>query len=425
MNNKITAVKKGNTSGAGVPQRNNKLPSKAWNNNFKALLDKWAKWFMMKLSKNMAVKTATGRINSIDIFRGITIVAMLIMENPGNPDHVSRQLVHAPWNGLTLADLGFPFFIFIAGASIPFSINRRRERGDKKLNIYAHIIYRSSAIFLAGLFINGFPDFNLSIIRISGPLQRLAVIYLIGSILVLETSILVEAITAILLLVVYYILMRFIQVPGHGAGILAQDGNLAQFVDLQVLKGHMYTPKWDPEGIMGAIPSISTILSGAICGRIISSKKYGRMIKILTLLSVGTAAICLGNYINQWFPINKNLWSSSFVLYTSGLAFVIMGALHLISDIVGYITVFKPFIILGKDPLFIYIGFELVRRTLWMLTMPDSAGVNMPLYLWICNRIITPWAGNINDSYYFSIAYVLLWVLVVKYLRGKRAVEKG
>lgn len=387
----------------------------------------WTKWLSKPedIGKPL-IKAPLSRINSIDVFRGLIISLMLFCENPGNPQHVSAQFVHAPWNGITIADFGFPFFIFIAGASLPVSINKRKDRGASKLSIYIHILYRSMVIFLAGLFLNGFPAFDLSVIRIPGPLQRIAVVYLVAGVLILETNMLVEALTAVVLLVVYYLLVKYVNVPGHGAGILSQDGSLVQYIDMQLLKGHMYSTTWDPEGIMGTIPSISTILSGVIGGQVLISAKLKKPAKIICLLTAGAAGILLAGLFNNWFPVNKNLWSSTFVLYTSGAALIILSLLYLISDVGRYLTAFKPFLILGKDALFIYVGFELVRRTLWMLTMADPvSGANTPLYLWITNRIITPWAGNIYDSYYFSLLYILVWVIIIRYLRGKKPVEKA
>ena len=360
------------------------------------------------------------RINCIDVFRGLTIVLMLIMENPGNPEHVSPLLRHALWDGLTLADLGFPFFIFIAGAVIPIALNKRKDEGYSKIKIYTHILYRSVVIFLAGLFINGFPYFDFSTIRIAGPLQRIAIVYLIASILVLETNLLVESIVAVSILVLYFILIKSVNVPGFGQGILAPDGNLAQYVDLALLKGHMYTETWDPEGILGILPTISTILSGAIGGQILISEKYNKLKKTIYLLGIGIICMFMGNFISGWFPINKNFWSSSFVLYTSGVSFLLLGLFFLIIDVIGYISAFKPLIILGSSAFFIYIGFELVRRTLWLIPIENAvAGTSMPLYLWLCEHLFTPWAGSVNDSYYFSIAYTLLWVLIVRAYRGR------
>lgn len=361
------------------------------------------------------------RIKCIDVFRGLTIALMLIMENPGNPDHVSSQLRHAIWDGFTLADIAFPFFIFIAGVVIPIAIKKRRDAGDSKLELYIHILYRSTVIFLTGLFINGFPSFDLSTIRIPGPLQRIAVVYLIASILAMETNILIESIVALSTLILYFIIMKYVKVPGFGPGILAQDGNLAQYIDLQFLKGHMYTEAWDPEGIMGILPSVATILSGVIGGQILISDKESKSRKAIYLLVIGAACIIASSLFSNWFPINKNLWSSSYVFYTSGISFIVLGICFLITDVIGYSSVFKPFIILGSSALFIYVGFEIVRRTLWLIMIPDAASeVSIPLYLWICNHLITPWAGDVNDSYYFSIVYTLLWVVIVRAYRGRQ-----
>ena len=371
-------------------------------------------------------KISSIRMKCIDAFRGLAIASMFIMENPGNPGHVSNQFRHAPWNGLTWADFGYPFFIFIAGAVLPHSIKKRQEKGYSKPQIYMYIIYRAVAIFLVGIFLNGFPNFNFSTIRIAGALQRIAVVYLVAGILVLETNALVQGIASIFILVFYSILLKYVNVPGYGSGILAQDGNLVQYVDMLLLKGHMYTTTWDPEGIISTIPAISTILFGVLSGQILFWDKISKAKKTTYLLIAGAVSITMGMMVSGNMPINKNLWSSSFVFYTGGWACIILGLCYLVIDIIGHDTLLKPFIILGGYPMIAYVGLELVRKTIWLIQIPDKvSSVSLPLYQFLCNHLVTPWAGSVNDSYYFSILYTLLWVLIIKIFYASKELVKS
>jgi predicted acyltransferase len=217
--------------------------------------------------------------------------------------------------------------------------------------------------------------------------------------------------------------MKNVNVPGYGAGVLEPDGNLVQYIDLKYLIGHLYTAKFDPEGILSTIPAVSTIISGVLCGRLLISQKLGRfdwVKKVIILVAAGLICIYAGGYFSRWFPVNKNLWTSPFVLYTSGTALVVTGLLYLIMDKIGYTSVFRPFTILGGSPLFVYVGFELVSRTLWRITLPGPGGAAIPLNEWLCSHIIRPWSGDVYDSYYFSIAYMLLWVLIVWIFKKKQ-----
>lgn len=373
----------------------------------------------MKISNLLAVnqtrKSESKRIKSVDVFRGLTIAMMLFVGSPENPSSVNSRIGHASWNGLNLADYVFPFFIFICGISIPLSLRRRMERGEPKLKILLHIIYRSAAIFLMGLFLNGFPGFNLATIRIPGVLQRIAVVYLIAGIIVLESNIIVEAAAAVFILILYYIIMKCVNVPGFGAGVLQVNGNLAQYVDIKMLKGHMYSSTFDPEGILGTVSSISTVLFGVLCGELLISQKLGKLEwvkRVIILAGTGVIFMLAGNYISRWFPINKKLWSSSFVLYTSGAALLIIGVLYLILDVIKYTSAFTPLLILGSSPFFVYVGSELALETVWKINIEGPNKSIVTLGKWLRINIITPWAGK-YDLYYFPIAYILLWILIV------------
>ncbi|MDR3540875.1 MAG: DUF5009 domain-containing protein [Desulfosporosinus sp.] len=355
------------------------------------------------------------RLESIDVFRGIAVALMLIADNPGNPLRVYPQLRHAVWDGWTVADLGFPFFLIIMGMVIPNSIDKRINRGDDKLNILKHIIIRSIVLFFIGLFLNGFPLFDLSTIRIPGVLQRIAITYFFaGTIDLIVKSYtnkkylhsLIELGLAFFLILLYFILIKFLQIPGYK--------NLVQYVDLSLFKGHLYTPIWDPEGLMSTIPAIASVIFGAIIGHIFQLKST-LITKFQIIFIGGVIGILLAVTADRWFPVNKNLWSSSFVLLTAGIANVLISLIYFFVDIKNYKTIFKPLSILGSNPLFVYVVSEIIRKTLWLIPIYDVVtGKTMALDLWLTSRLFTPWAGDKLDSIYFSIFYTIVWILVLK-----------
>jgi len=227
---------------------------------------------------------------SLDVFRRITIAAMILVNDPGSWSHVYPPLEHAEWNGWTPTDLIFPFFLFIVGVSMTLSFTSRVARGWTRRALALHVVRRSLLIFAIGLFLNGFPDFDFSNIRIMGVLQRIALCYLVGGLLYLATlkkdparerrviaggNISVIGAVAVALLVVYWALMTFVQVPGYGAGHLDKDDSLAAYVDRSVLGGHLWSESktWDPEGILSTLPAIATLLIGILAGEWLRSDR--------------------------------------------------------------------------------------------------------------------------------------------------------
>ena len=373
----------------------------------------------------------TGRLTCIDAFRGMAVALMLLGDNPGNSDRIYPQLRHAQWNGITVADLAFPFFIIIMGMVVPYALNRRIAKGVSPLNIFAHILIRSVEIFVLGLFLNGFPLYDFSSIRILGVLQRIAITYLIVSIVTLiilytvKNKVIQASIQlglAFIIIIVYYLLMKYVTVPGFGKGILEQNGNLVQYIDLQWLKGHLYKPNWDPEGILSTVPTIASGLFGAVTGQILIYTTNKKIYKFLSVFTFGIITLALAYFTNIWIPFNKNLWSSSFVLLTAGVCFLLVSVLYLLMDIVKYDTPFKPFVALGSSAIFVYLVSEIVRRTLWLIPIVDSITKKpLTLKLWLTNHYITPWAGNILDSAYFSIVYIILWIGITSIFNNKRS----
>lgn len=369
----------------------------------------------MEINENVSPQRIA-RLLSMDAFRGIAIALMLMADNPGNPLRVYPQLRHAAWNGWTIADLAFPFFILIMGTAVPFAINKRIERGDTGFAIFKYIFLRSIGLFFLGLLLNGFPLFDVNVIRIPGVLQRLAVVYLCtGSIYLLLKKLMsdsqlkklsLEFSLAFGIILLYAWIFNFAPVP--------EQGNLLQKIDLQFLKGHLYTPEWDPEGILGTFSSIASGLFGLAAGQILSHSYQKNAQAYLTLFGGGILLLLLGTTLDQWIPINKNVWSSTYVLFTSGLAYLLVALLYVFIDLRKNVTLFKPFILLGSSPIIIYVLSELIRKTVWVIPVTSQVqrGI-MPMDVWLTTTFFTPWAGAWLDSFYFSLFYVAWWAYMM------------
>ena len=368
------------------------------------------------------------RFECIDIFRGLTIAVMLMVSNPGNPATIPPQLKHASWNGVTIADLVFPFFIFIMGVVVPIAINNRLVKGTSRATIIVRVFSRSSLIFLLGLVLNGFPFFDLTITRVPGVLQRIAVVYLVSALIYLLLrsifkkevfQISAQLLTSVLLLIIYYILLKYIYVPGYGRGVMELQGNLVQYIDLKFLQGHLYQPNWDPEGILSTIPALSSGIIGVIAGMILL-RSNSRLIKMIIFVSSGVLLLFSAELVNDFFPYNKNLWSSSFVLLTSGLGILLLAFFYLITDILKSGRLLIPFKVIGASAIFVYFTSALIGRSLWLIPVHDSiSGKTMTFNIWLLERLISPWAHGL-DSLYFSVSYVIVWMVIMGFLhRGK------
>ena len=292
-----------------------------------------------------------GRMVSLDVFRGMTIAAMILVNDPGSWSSIYAPLEHAEWNGWTPTDLIFPFFLFIAGVSMTLSFASRAARGVTRRAMANHVFRRSAVIFAIGLFLNGFPFFDLHTIRIMGVLQRIALCYLAAGMLYLATirretdadktahrraNLGAIAGVAVVLLVGYWALMTFVPVPGYGAGNLGKDENLGAYIDRAMMDGHLWSESktWDPEGFLSTLPAIATALIGILAGEWLRSKRSGTR-KASGLLIAGAVLMVAGRLLDPYFPINKNLWTSTFVLFTGGFAMLLLAVCYWIVDLRG------------------------------------------------------------------------------------------
>ena len=305
------------------------------------------------------------RLLSLDVLRGLTIAAMVMVNNPGSWSHVFPPLRHAVWHGWTFTDLIFPFFLWMVGASMTLSFARRVEQGADRRQLYLHALRRGALIFGLGLLLNLIPQFDFAHVRIPGVLQRIGICYLIAAAIFLVTSPRSLAMVTALLLGLYAVLMM-----GHGYasapnGPWSIDNNYARSIDSLWLSGHMWvqTKVWDPEGIVSTIPAVATCLFGALAGYLIRSARPATE-KIAWLYFSGNSLILAALMLAPWMPINKSLWTSSFSLLMAGLASVCFASLYWLCDVQQIRRPFEPFRIYGLNAIVLYVLSGMVGEIL-------------------------------------------------------------
>lgn len=357
-----------------------------------------------------------GRLVSLDVFRGLTIAGMVLVNNPGTWDAVYGPLQHAAWDGWTPTDLVFPFFVFIVGTAIPLAFQKRVAIGGSKRDLYVKILRRSALIFLIGLILNAFPHqwMTPSELRIPGVLQRIALCYLMASIIYLTTSLRGQIVTAAGLLLFYWIIMKTIAAPGYAAGDLSMEGSLASWLDRTLLAGHTYKPQYDPEGILSTIPAISTCLAGVLTGRWLQTDREP-LEKAVGMFGAGLLCIIAGWFWNFLFPINKALWTSSYVVFTAGMALQTLAFCYWMVDIRGRKALAKPFMIFGVNALALYALSSIFAD---LLSIIPAGATN--LKDWIFHTIFASWLSPLNASLAFAICYVLLWLGAMTILYRRR-----
>ena len=352
------------------------------------------------------------RLVSLDVFRGITIAGMVLVNNPGTWEHIYWPLEHATWSGWTPTDLVFPFFVFIVGVSIPLAFAKRMESGGGTRDLYLKIIKRTLIIFAIGLFLNGLPYFGLAEYRIPGVLQRLAVCYFFASIIFLNTRVRTQIGIALGLLIFYWLLVKLVPAPGFAAGDLTKEGSLPSYVDRVVFGKHVWAQAkvYDPEGLLSTIPAISTCLIGVLTGTWLRTEKT-RYEKAAGMFVVGAVCVAVGWAWNSFFVINKALWTSSYVLFTGGLALQFLSICYWLIDIKGYRRWAKPFEVFGLNAIALYVVADVLAMLLGVIKVGGE-----PLGGWIFTHLFASWASPINASLAMAICFVLvclalMWIL--------------
>jgi len=315
---------------------------------------------------------AQSRLVSLDALRGFNMfwiiggadIVSAIGDKIHNPwlHRVTDNLTqHVEWEGFHFHDLIFPMFLFIIGVAIPFATASRLQRGETKRRIALHVLKRTLLLFSLGLIYNHILDLQgFDKLRIAGVLQRLALGYCCAALLELYTSPRRQALVAAALLVIYYLLMRFVHVPGFPTGTMSQQGNLANYLDRLLFKPkQMYETYGDPEGPLSTIPAFATAILGALAGCWLRSRRTQRD-KTFGMLLGGLACIALGYLWSPWFPIIKKIWTSSFVLVAAGWSLLFLSLFYYIIDVRGWKRWAFFFVVIGLNPITIYVGQEII-----------------------------------------------------------------
>jgi predicted acyltransferase len=351
--------------------------------------------------------TASSRLMSLDLFRGATIALMILVNDPGDGRASYWPLKHADWNGWTPTDLVFPFFLFIVGVAMAFSFTSRLQRGEARTHLFKHVAWRGLALAGLGIFLNGFPNhFGLDHWRFYGVLQRIAICYVITSALELWTNWRTQLAVAFACLVGYWVLMRYVPVPGfgiptHDMPLLDPDRNIAAWLDRKLFMGHLYEGTRDPEGVLSTIPALATCLAGLLTGKWLRTANSAAK-KAVAMLAVGVLAILVGKTWDVWFPINKKLWTSSYVIFAAGLALICLAACYWVVDVKrlrGAWT--KVILVLGTNAIAAYFFSEFVAK---LIENIHIGGLTIQQFIY--QRLFAPFASPANASLLFAVMYV-------------------
>ena len=350
--------------------------------------------------------SAPTRLTALDAFRGATMAFMVLVNNPGNGHFSYAPLKHAEWDGWTPTDVVFPSFVWIVGIAITLSLGKRLEQGATKSTILANAAKRALIIFVLGLLVYAVPDFDPLTFRIPGVLQRIAICYFITVAIYLNTDWRGQLAAAFALMAVYWALMMYAPVPGFGSGNLDQAHNFAHYIDNITLGAHNYhkTKTWDPEGVVSTLPSIASMLLGVMAGHLLS-RKITLPEKIKQMAILGIALFASAYALDTWMPINKKLWSDSFVLLMAGLDFLILATFILVADVWGKKDMFKPFVIIGLNPITVYLVSEFADMLLSMLGLREAIYEFFAQFLAPANASLT--YALLYVGLMYAVAYIL------------------
>jgi predicted acyltransferase len=366
---------------------------------------------------------ATQRLVSLDVLRGLTVALMILVNNAGGNNIAYSQLRHSVWNGCTITDCVFPCFLFIVGASIALSFRKRLSQNVTRSAILLQVWKRALIIFGIGLLLNALPFLQLANLRYFGVLQRIALCYFLASIIYLFGGLAWSTVAAALALIGYWWLMLHVRVPGYGlpgidVSILDPSGNLASWLDRHLMPAaHLYRHTvYDPEGLLSTIPALANTLFGVLAASLLLAPRAAWQ-KLIILLSSGVFFIATGLLWSHWFPLNKRVWTSSFALYTTGIAMVLLALLFWVID--GppkFRRGLTPWLVFGTNALTAYIFSEVLAIVLGVITLSHSETLQQFLF-----RLLPHSLGPLALlSAIYSILFVLVCALPVTYLYRHR-----
>jgi len=394
------------------------------------------------------------RLLALDVFRGLTVAGMLLVNDPGSWSAIYPPLEHAAWNGWTPTDLIFPFFVFIVGITTQLSITARRARGDDEGAIRRQILKRGALIFLFGFLVNGFPFFTWGTVtgnadpsffarfvdrlyhwRILGVLQRNGLAYIVSALIATRVKLKTQVIVTALILVGYWLVMTALPVPGSGGtlgyALLDKPGETMAaywdrvFLDWGAFGNHLWVSSktWDPEGILSTAGAIGTALLGNVAGWWLG-RKQPLPERMNGLFAGGALAMTLGLMWNWVFPINKSLWTSSYVLFTAGMAAIAIGTIMWIVDVVGWRRWTTPFVIYGTNPMVAFVGSGVLARCIYTLFKVEYHGQVVPLQAAIYQSLFASWLEPVNASLAFALTFVLFFFAILTFLYRRNIVFK-
>jgi predicted acyltransferase len=358
------------------------------------------------------------RLDSLDVFRGLAIAAMILVSTPGTWNAVYTPLDHAAWNGWTLTDLVFPFLLFAMGAAVPFALARRRGTPHR---VGRHILRRALILFALGLVLNAIEaagPMRWTTFRIPGVLQRIAIVFLAVAWLTEHGSLRVQIAAVVAALLAYWAALTSIPVPGVGAGVLTPEGNLASFIDRALLGRHLLNRFSDPEGLLSTVPAIASAMAGVFAGGWLKERRESH--HSAGLFIAGLLATIAGLAWGRVFPINKNLWTSSFALFSAGLATQALAVCHWIVDVRGWRAFTRPLAVFGRNPLAAYFLSVGCDSLLTRLSIVGGGSVKGMVYRSAFVPILRPCCGAEAASLGYAIVYVVLWAVILGELYRRR-----
>lgn len=389
------------------------------------------------------------RLLSLDVFRGMTVAGMLLVNNPGTWSAIYPPLAHAPWHGWTPTDLIFPFFLFIVGITTELSLHARRQRGDDERAILQQILRRGALIFLFGFLLSGFPFFTwppalegasfvervvhrIEHWRVMGVLQRIGLAYIIGGLLTWRTTVRQQIALLAVILLGYWALMTLVPVPDTGVAgrfvLDKPDQLLSAWLDRTILgTDHLWVggKTWDPEGLLSTLPAAGTMICGTFAGKWIAMQSRPLSERLTGLFAVGALAMMAGSVWHWVFPINKNIWTSSYVLFTAGIGAVSLATCMWIIDVQQWRRWTQPFVVYGINPMLAFLGSGLMARGIASLWTWDAGnGTRMSAQGFVFKTVFASWLPPREASFAYAVAFVTFWYLVLLVARKRGFVLK-
>jgi predicted acyltransferase len=384
------------------------------------------------MSQPSILQQSPARLLSLDVFRGLTVAAMILVNNPGSWAHIYAPLRHAEWHGCTPTDLIFPFFLFIVGVSISYALGSKKGHMSHSKLIFT-ALKRALILFGLGLFLNLFPKVftdpmeAFQTVRIPGVLQRIAVVFFITAVIFIKTSPKTQLRILIGILLAYWAMMTLIPVPGVGFANLEKETNLGAWLDRTLLtEAHLWrsAKTWDPEGIFSTLPAIGTGIFGLLIGTWLKRKDKEESVKISWMFSIGILAVILGLIWDLCFPINKALWTSSFVLYAGGLASIGLALCYWLIDVQGYKKGTTPFVVYGINAITVFFLSGLIPRILTMIKVNMPDGTVLTSREWLYESFYSPYFSPINASLAGAVSFILIWLGILWWMYSRKIIIK-